>query len=117
MKWMNLYTKVLSKFASTRGLKLTLKVEVGPEGGVSQQKSTKRNQRFESWDLTTTCYRSRLLTLRDRSLTPGEALPARLAEIRAGRIREEHPAGDCRKCGRKFSLATESRGGSARMDH
>ena len=38
MKWMNFYTKVLSKFASTRGLKLTLKVEVGPEGGVSQQK-------------------------------------------------------------------------------
>jgi Protein of unknown function (DUF499) len=38
MKWMNFYTKVLSKFASTRGLKLTLNVEVGPEGGVSQQK-------------------------------------------------------------------------------
>ena len=38
MKWMNFYTKILSKFASTRGLKLTLKVEVGPEGGVSQQK-------------------------------------------------------------------------------
>jgi hypothetical protein len=38
MKWMNFYTKVLSKFASTRGLKLTLKVEVGAEGGISQQK-------------------------------------------------------------------------------
>jgi Protein of unknown function (DUF499) len=38
MKWMNFYTKVLSKFASTRGLKLTLKVEVGSEGGISQQK-------------------------------------------------------------------------------
>jgi hypothetical protein len=38
MKWMNFYTKVLSKFASTRGLKLTLKVEVRPEGGISQQK-------------------------------------------------------------------------------
>lgn len=35
---MNLYTKVLSKFASSRGLKLTLKVEVAPEGGVSKQK-------------------------------------------------------------------------------
>jgi hypothetical protein len=38
LKWMNFYTKVLSKFASTRGLKLTLKVEFGSEGGVSQQK-------------------------------------------------------------------------------
>lgn len=37
-KWMNFYTKVLSKFAPTRGLKLTLKVEVTPEGGVSKQK-------------------------------------------------------------------------------
>jgi Protein of unknown function (DUF499) len=38
MKWMNFYTKILSKFASTPGLRLTLKVEVGPEGGASQQK-------------------------------------------------------------------------------
>jgi len=37
-KWMNFYTKVLSKFASARGLKLTVKVEVSPEGGVSRQK-------------------------------------------------------------------------------
>ena len=37
-KWMNFYTKVLSKFASSRGLKLTLKVEVAPEGGLSKQK-------------------------------------------------------------------------------
>lgn len=37
-KWMNFYTKVLSKFASARGLKLTLKVEVNPDGGVSKQK-------------------------------------------------------------------------------
>ncbi|MBI2948705.1 MAG: DUF499 domain-containing protein, partial [Verrucomicrobia bacterium] len=37
-KWMNFYTKVLSKFASARGLRLTLKVEVTPEGGVSKQK-------------------------------------------------------------------------------
>ena len=35
---MNFYTKVLSKFASERSLKLTLKVDVTPEGGVSQQK-------------------------------------------------------------------------------
>jgi hypothetical protein len=46
-KWMNFYTKVLSKFASARGLKLTLKVEVTPEAGVSKQKidETKSAQR------------------------------------------------------------------------
>ena len=37
-KWMNFYTKVLSRFASARGLKLTVKVEATPEGGVSKQK-------------------------------------------------------------------------------
>jgi len=37
-KWMNFYTKVLSKFAAARGLKLELKVEVKPEGGISKQK-------------------------------------------------------------------------------
>ena len=37
-KWMNFYTKVLSKFASASNLRLTLKVEVSPEGGVSKQK-------------------------------------------------------------------------------
>jgi hypothetical protein len=36
-KWMNFYTKVLSKLASARGL-LTVKVEASPEGGVSKQK-------------------------------------------------------------------------------
>jgi len=37
-KWMNFYMKVLSKFTSTHGLKLTVKFEVDSEGGVSQQK-------------------------------------------------------------------------------
>ncbi len=37
-KWMNFYTKVLSKFASGQGLKLKLNVEVKPDGGVSKQK-------------------------------------------------------------------------------
>lgn len=37
-KWMNFYTKVLSKFVSGQGLKLTLSVEVAPQGGVSPQK-------------------------------------------------------------------------------
>jgi DDE superfamily endonuclease len=37
-KWMNFYTKVLTKFAANSDLKLTLKVEVAPEGGVSDQR-------------------------------------------------------------------------------
>jgi len=37
-KWMNFYTKVLSKFAATAGLKITLRVEVSPVDGVSPQK-------------------------------------------------------------------------------
>lgn len=37
-KWMTFFTKVLSKFASARGLRLTVKVEASPEGGVSKQK-------------------------------------------------------------------------------
>jgi hypothetical protein len=37
-KWMNFYTKVLSKFAATAGLKLTLRVEVAPPEGISPQK-------------------------------------------------------------------------------
>jgi len=37
-KWMNFYTKVLSKFAGGKGLKLTLSFEVAQEGGISNQK-------------------------------------------------------------------------------
>jgi hypothetical protein len=37
-KWMNFYTKVLSRFASSKGLKLTISIEVSPEGGISKQK-------------------------------------------------------------------------------
>lgn len=37
-KWMNFYTKVLSKFSASAGLKLTLRVEVAPTDGVSAQK-------------------------------------------------------------------------------
>ena len=37
-KWMNFYTKVLSKFATGSGLKLTLKVEVSSETGIPMQK-------------------------------------------------------------------------------
>ncbi len=37
-KWMNFYTKVLARFATTRGLKLVLAVEVQPDDGVSRAK-------------------------------------------------------------------------------
>jgi hypothetical protein len=37
-KWMNFYTKVLSKFSTGSGLKLTLRVDVAPPEGVSTQK-------------------------------------------------------------------------------
>jgi len=37
-KWMNFYTKVLSKFANAQGLRLTLTVEVSAPGGISSQK-------------------------------------------------------------------------------
>ncbi len=36
-KWMNFYTRVLARFATTGGLRLTLQVEVQPPGGVTQQ--------------------------------------------------------------------------------
>jgi hypothetical protein len=37
-KWMNFYTKVLSKFAASKGLKLTVRFEVSADGAISQQK-------------------------------------------------------------------------------
>jgi len=36
-KWMNFYTKVLSRFATTKNLRLTVAIEVAPDGGVSKQ--------------------------------------------------------------------------------
>ena len=36
-KWMNFYTKVLSRFAATSGLKLTVQVEVIPNDGIAKQ--------------------------------------------------------------------------------
>jgi hypothetical protein len=37
-KWMNFYTRVLAKFSAAKGMKLTVKVEIAPDGGVSKQK-------------------------------------------------------------------------------
>jgi len=36
-KWMNFYTKVLYRFATGKGLRLTVKVEAAPENGISKQ--------------------------------------------------------------------------------
>lgn len=36
-KWMNFYTKVLSRFAGTSGLKLTIQIDVSPPDGISKQ--------------------------------------------------------------------------------
>jgi len=36
-KWMNFYTKVLSRFATTKNLRLTVVVEASPDGGMSKQ--------------------------------------------------------------------------------
>jgi hypothetical protein len=36
-KWMNFYTKVLSRFATTAGLRLHIQVEVAPTDGLSKQ--------------------------------------------------------------------------------
>ena len=37
-KWMNFYTKVLARFATSQWLRLTLTVDIQPEGGVSKAK-------------------------------------------------------------------------------
>jgi hypothetical protein len=37
-KWTNFYTKVLTKYSSGKGLKITLQLEVTPENGISPQK-------------------------------------------------------------------------------
>ncbi len=36
-KWMNYYTRILARFATSKGLKISLHVEVAPEAGLTQQ--------------------------------------------------------------------------------
>jgi hypothetical protein len=38
LKWMNFYNKVLSRFITSGGVKLTLQMEISPEKGISRQK-------------------------------------------------------------------------------
>jgi hypothetical protein len=37
-KWTNFYTKVLTKYSSGKGLKISLHLEITPENGVTPQK-------------------------------------------------------------------------------
>jgi hypothetical protein len=37
-KWMNFYTKVLSRFATGDGMKLTVTIDIAPTGGVPKSK-------------------------------------------------------------------------------
>ena len=37
-KWMNFYTRVLSRFATGDGMKLTITIDVAPTGGVPKSK-------------------------------------------------------------------------------
>jgi hypothetical protein len=37
-KWMNLYTKLMSPYVFGGGLTVRVRVEIAPEGGLSQQK-------------------------------------------------------------------------------
>ena len=36
-KWMSFYVRVLSRFATGKGLTLRVRIEVAPEGGLSEQ--------------------------------------------------------------------------------
>ncbi len=35
---MNFYTKILAKFSAAKGMKLNVRIDITPEGGVSKQK-------------------------------------------------------------------------------
>jgi hypothetical protein len=51
---MNFYTKVLSKFAGAQGLKLTLSIEVSPEGGISPQRIEETRMALQELGLNST---------------------------------------------------------------
>jgi hypothetical protein len=51
-KWMNFYTKALSRFAVGGGLKLTVQVEVAPPAGVSEQKVEETKVALQELGLT-----------------------------------------------------------------
>ena len=48
-KWMNFYTKVLTKFAASRGLQLTVKLKRRPKAAYPSRSSMKQNPLFANW--------------------------------------------------------------------
>ncbi len=52
-KWMNFYTKVLSKFAGGKGLKLMLTFEAAPESGISPQRIEETKAALDELGLST----------------------------------------------------------------
>jgi hypothetical protein len=90
-KWMNFYTKVLSKFATTKGLKLKLSVEVAPESGISKQKLEETKAALRELglcdDLTSMQTESNRIGVRTKflhdSAWAGLAFPARRGEFRS----------------------------------
>jgi hypothetical protein len=59
-KWMNFYTKVLSRFATAGGLRLTVTVDVAPPGGTSATKAEETKVALRELGLDET------LTVKDR---------------------------------------------------
>jgi len=50
-KWMNFYTKVLTRFARGNGLKLTVKIEIAPAEGLTQQQLEETRQALKELGL------------------------------------------------------------------
>ncbi|RCK78428.1 MAG: putative ATPase (AAA+ superfamily) [Candidatus Ozemobacter sibiricus] len=50
-KWMNFYTKVLTRFARSNGLKLTVKIEITPSEGLTQQQLEETRQALKELGL------------------------------------------------------------------
>jgi len=48
-KWMNFYTRVLSRFAVGKGLRLTVTAEITDQAGISQQKIDETKIALGSW--------------------------------------------------------------------
>jgi len=48
-KWMNFYTRVLSRFAVGKGLRLTVTAEITDPAGISQQKIDETKIALGSW--------------------------------------------------------------------
>jgi hypothetical protein len=95
-KWMNFYTKVLSKLASGKGLRLTVRFELTGEGAVSQQKIEETRGALRELGLDDGVSTSRVVACRGS----GSKVAARTSARAGSAIL---PRGE-RTCGRRFSL-------------